>query len=115
MLFTVTAYASPEIYSNGIYKEKIVSIGTIVNRDNQSRYYIYSTQESLEANYNKKNYHNYNIWILDLLWAPAKEKLCVKWIDMIKKFKNINCVNTKLYINDQGEVMGKSGHSSKYE
>ena len=66
-----------------------------------------------------------------------------KWIDMIKKSKNINWVNTKSgskkfwainyetvynptynraslklpesYVNDQGEVMGKSGHSPKYE
>ena len=142
LLFTVTAYASPEIYSNGMYKEKIIYLGTM-NKGTESGYYIYSTQESLEANYNKTNYHNYNIWILDLLWAPAQEEIRVKWIDAIKKSKNINWVNTKSgskkfwainyetvynptynraslklpesYVNDQGEVMGKSGHSPKYE
>ena len=114
-----------------------------MNKGTESGYYIYSTQESLEANYNKTNYHNYNIWILDILLAPAQEELRVKWIDMIKKSKNINWVNTKSgskkfwainyetvynptynraslklpesYVNDQGEVMGKSGHSPKYE
>ena len=60
LLFTVTAYASPEIYSNGMYKEKIIYLGTM-NKGTESGYYIYSTQESLEANYNKTNYHNYNI------------------------------------------------------
>ena len=142
LLFTVTAYASPEIYSNGMYKEKIIYLGTM-NKGTESGCYIYSTQESLEANYNKTNYHNYNIWILDILLAPAQEELRVKWIDMIKKSKNINWVNTKSgskkfwainyetvynptynraslklpesYVNDQGEVMGKSGHSPKYE
>ena len=142
LLFTVTAYASPEIYSNGMYKEKIIYLGTM-NKGTESGYYIYSTQESLEANYNKTNYHNYNIWILDLLWAPAQEEIRIKWIDAIKKSKNINWVNTKSgskkfwainyetvynptynraslklpesYVNDQGEVMGKSGHSPKYE
>ena len=142
LLFTVTAYASPEIYSNGMYKEKIIYLGTM-NKGTESGFYIYSTQESLEANYNKTNYHNYNIWILDLLWAPAQEEIRVKWIDAIKKSKNINWVNTKSgskkfwainyetvynptynraslklpesYVNDQGEVMGKSGHSPKYE
>ena len=142
LLFTVTAYASPEIYSNGMYKEKIIYLGTM-NKGTESGYYIYSTQESLEANYNKTNYHNYNIWILDILLAPAQEEIRVKWIDMIKKSKNINWVNTKSgskkfwainyetvynptynraslklpesYVNDQGEVMGKSGHSPKYE
>lgn len=142
LLFTVTAYASPEIYSNGMYKEKIIYLGTM-NKGTESGCYIYSTQESLEANYNKTNYHNYNIWILDLLWAPAQEEIRVKWIDAIKKSKNINWVNTKSgskkfwainyetvynptynrvslklpesYVNDQGEVMGMSGHSRKYE
>ena len=142
LLFTVTAYASPEIYSNGMYKEKIIYLGTM-NKGTESGFYIYSTQESLEANYNKTNYHNYNIWILDLLWAPAQEEIRVKWIDAIKKSKNINWVNTKSgskkfwaikyetvynptynrvslklpesYVNDQGEVMGMSGHSRKYE
>ena len=142
LLFTVTAYASPEIYSNGMYKEKIIYLGTM-NKGTESGFYIYSTQESLEANYNKTNYHNYNIWILDLLWAPAQEEIRIKWIDAIKKSKNINWVNTKsgskkfwainyetvynptynraslklpeTYVNDQGEVMGKSGHSPKYE
>ena len=142
LLFTVTAYASPEIYSNGMYKEKIIYLGTM-NKGTESGYYIYSTQESLEANYNKTNYHSYNIWILDLLWAPAQEEIRVKWIDAIKKSKNINWINTKSgskkfwainyetvynptynraslklpesYVNDQGEVMGKSGHSPKYE
>ena len=142
LLFTVTAYASPEIYSNGMYKEKIIYLGTM-NKGTESGFYIYSTQESLEANYNKTNYHNYNIWILDLLCAPAQEEIRVKWIDAIKKSKNINWVNTKSgskkfwainyetvynptynraslklpesYVNDQGEVMGKSGHSPKYE
>ena len=142
LLFTVTAYASPEIYSNGMYKEKIIYLGTM-NKGTESGCYIYSTQESLEANYNKTNYHNYNIWILDILLAPAQEEIRVKWIDMIKKSKNINWVNTKSgskkfwainyetvynptynraslklpesYVNDQGEVMGKSGHSPKYE
>ena len=94
LLFTVTAYASPEIYSNGMYKEKIIYLGTM-NKGTESGYYIYSTQESLEANYNKTNYHNYNIWILDILLAPAQEEIRVKWIDMIKKSKNINWVNTK--------------------
>ena len=77
LLFTVTAYASPEIYSNGMYKEKIIYLGTM-NKGTESGYYIYSTQESLEANYNKTNYHNYNIWILDILLAPAQEEIRVK-------------------------------------
>lgn len=143
LFFTVTAYASPEIYSNGLYKDKIVSIGTIVNKYNKPRFYIYSTQESLEANNNKTNYHNYNIWILDILLAPAQEELRMKMINNITSSKNIKWITTKSgskkfwaayneivynptynrlsiklpesYLNDQGEVMGMSGHSRKYE
>ena len=69
LLFTVTAYASPEIYSNGMYKEKIIYLGTM-NKGTESGYYIYSTQESLEANYNKTNYHNYYQSLLEpFIWA----------------------------------------------
>ena len=142
LLFTVTAYASPEIYSNGMYKEKIIYLGTM-NKGTESGYYIYSTQESLEANYNKTNYHNYNIWILDILLAPAQEELRMKMINSITSSKNIKWITTKSgskkfwaayneivynptynrlsiklpesYLNDQGEVMGMSGHSRKYE
>ena len=142
LLFTVTAYASPEIYSNGIYKEKIIYIGTM-NKDTKPELYIYSTQESLEANYNKVDYHNYNIWILDILLAPAQEELRVKMINNIISSKNIKWITTKSgskkfwaihneivynptynrlsiklpesYLNDQGELMGKSGHTPKYE
>ena len=94
LLFTVTAYASPEIYSNGIYKEKIIYIGTM-NKDTKPELYIYSTQESLEANYNKVDYHNYNIWILDILLAPAQEELRVKMINNIISSKNIKWITTK--------------------
>lgn len=135
MMVCFSGYAYPAEYKNGNYTDPIVYVGSII-KNGIITYDIYTSKQSLDSLPDDIYYNIHNIWSIDIYGEPITDTQRSEIIDKIinssrvvwyktdsgsKKFwavkseivynptKDLVVIHLpESYINDNGELMGKS-------